>query len=120
MPSDGKDGRVAPRFQTRIFGVFNSDFDLDETEMLMTNMSIGGAFIRTENPAQPGSQVTLQVYLKENDQPLSVGGEVVWWRMPGHGDPPGMGVKFVNISQTDLERMKSYLAGLVEADLFGD
>ncbi|MBL6975366.1 MAG: PilZ domain-containing protein [Deltaproteobacteria bacterium] len=120
MGTGGLDGRIAPRFKTRIFGVFNTDIDLDETEMLMTNMSLGGAFIRTENPAQPGTPVTLQVYLKEDDPPLSVAGEVVWWRMPGHGEQPGMGVKFNQIASADLERMKAYLAGLVEADLFGD
>jgi len=114
------DSRVAPRFQTRIFGVFNTDIDLDETEMLMTNMSLGGAFIRTENPAQPGTPVTLQVYLNEDGTPLSVVGEVVWWRMPGHGEPPGMGVRFKQVDKNDLELIKAYLASLVEQDLFGD
>lgn len=112
------DKRANPRFATRIFGVFSNDIDLDETEMLMTNMSLGGTFVRTDNPAPPGTPVTLRIYLPGEGPPLSVGGEVVWWRMPGHNEDPGMGVKFVQIASEDLERLKSYLATLVEEDLF--
>jgi uncharacterized protein (TIGR02266 family) len=103
---------------TRIFGVFRSDIDLDETEMLMTNMSLGGTFVRTETPAPPGTPVTLRVYLPHEDEPLSIGGEVVWWRMPGQSESPGMGVKFVQIAAGSLERLKTYLASLVEEELF--
>ncbi len=119
MGTGGKDLRLTPRFQTRIFGVFRRDIDLDETEMLMTNLSLGGAFIRTETPAQPGTPVTLRVYLGDEEAPVSILGEVVWWRMPGHGDPPGMGVRFVQVAPEDLEKVKAFLARLVEEDLFG-
>jgi len=119
MGSGGQDHRQLPRFQTRIFGVFRRDIDLDETEMLMTNMSQGGAFIRTENPAQPGTPITLRIYLNPEEAPVSIVGEVVWWRMPGHGENPGMGVKFVRVSPEDLERVKAFLTQLVEEDLFG-
>ena len=110
--------RIAPRFVTRVFGVFSRDIDLDETEMLMTNMSLGGTYVRTENPAPPGTPVTLRVYLPETDVPLSISGEVVWWQMPGQGDAPGMGVKFTNVAGPDLEQLKGYLASLVEEELF--
>jgi len=117
--NDRSDVRSAPRFRTRIYGVFSKDIDLDETEMMMSNMSLGGAFIRAESPSAPGTPVTLRIYLPNEEMPLSIGGEVVWWRMPGTDAVPGMGVKFLQISRSDLERIKSYLAGLVEAELFG-
>lgn len=118
-PGEGPDQRLVPRHQTRIYGVFKRDIDPDETEMLLTNMSLGGAFVRTENPAPPGTMVTLRIYLSSEEPPISVGGEVVWWRLPGHGEPAGMGVKFVRISPGDLEKVKAFLAELVEEDLFG-
>jgi uncharacterized protein (TIGR02266 family) len=98
--------------------VFRSDIDLDETDVLMTNMSLGGTYVRTESPAPPGTPVTLRVYLPHEDVPLSISGEVVWWRMPGQAEMPGMGVKFMQIAPGDLERLKTYLASLVEEDLF--
>ena len=40
--------------------------------------------------------------------------------MPGLDEHPGMGVRFNQASLADIERIKGYLAGLVEQDLFGD
>ena len=119
MSSDVKDLRHAPRFTTRIFGVFGRDIDLDETEILMGNMSQGGAFVRTETPAPPGTPITMRVYLDANATPISIACEVVWWRTPGQGPGAGMGVKFTQVGPGDLERIKGFLAGLVEQDLFG-
>lgn len=119
MSNSGRDMRQAPRFTTRIFGVFSRDFDLDETEVLMANMSQGGAFVRSETPAPPGTPIMLRIYLDPKGTPLSVGCEVVWWRTPGQGPTPGMGVKFNQVGPGDLERIKGFLASLVEADLFG-
>jgi uncharacterized protein (TIGR02266 family) len=115
---ESRELRSQPRYITRIFGVFSQDIDLDETEVLMTNMSLGGAFVRTETPVPPGTPVTLRMYVPGQDVPLSVAGEVVWWRRPDQGGDPGMGVKFVQVAKGDLERMKKYLATLVEEELF--
>jgi len=115
---DGKDQRSTPRYVTRIFGVFSRDIDLDETEMLMTNLSLGGAFVRTETPPSPGTPVTLRMYVPGEDVPVSIAGEVVWCRRADQGDEPGMGVRFVQVAPKDLERLRRYLAGLVEEALF--
>jgi Tfp pilus assembly protein PilZ len=119
MQDDGADKRQSPRYKTRVFGVFSKDIDLDETEMLMMNMSLGGAFVRTETPSPPGTPVMLRVYEHEDSTPLPIMGEVVWSRLPGQGQPVGMGVKFTQIGPGDLPRYKSFLAQLVEEDLFG-
>ena len=118
MSFDGRDKRQSPRYATRVFGVFGRDIDLDETEMLMMNMSLGGAFVRTDQPVPPGQPVTLRIYLDESKQPVSVSGEVVWWRAPGQGKEPGMGVKFTQMAPKELSMFKEYLAGLIEEDLF--
>jgi len=119
MGDGSSDKRQHPRYQTRIYGVFGRDIDLDETEMLMMNMSAGGAFVRTDQPSPPGQIVVLRIYLDDTDQePLSVNGEVVWWRAPGQGKEPGMGVKFLRISPGDVARFKAFLARLIERELF--
>jgi len=112
--------RQHPRFQTRIFGVFAADIDVNETEMLMTNLSLGGAFVRTDEPAPPGSTVTLMFYLPTEDTPISVIGEVVWWRPSAEHGEPGMGVKFVQGRQEDFAKLKHYITLLVEQELFHD
>jgi uncharacterized protein (TIGR02266 family) len=112
--------RQSPRLHTRLFGVFRRDIDIDETEVMMLNLSVGGAFIRTEEPCPPGSTITLRFYLDESSVPLSVTGEVVWLRRPGqNGGDPGMGVKFHVITDDAQRQLREYLARMVEDDLFG-
>jgi uncharacterized protein (TIGR02266 family) len=118
MNFDGRDKRIAARYTTRVFGIFGRDIDLDETEMLMMNMSLGGAFVRTDTPVPPGQPVMLRIYLDESSQPISIAGEVVWWRAPGQGKEPGMGVKFTQMSAAESARFKGFLAELIEEDLF--
>jgi len=112
------DKRKQTRHQTRVFCVFKNDINLDETEVLMLNMTSGGAFIKSDNPAPPGTPITLRIYLDPDGEPMSVSAEVVWWKaleQPGEG---GMGVKFARIDEEDLEAIKEYLANLISEDLF--
>ena len=106
------------RFQTRIFCVFKNDINLDETEVLMLNMGSGGAFIKTNNPAPPGTAITLRIYLEQESEPLSVSAEVVWWKTTEKDDEPGMGVKFLRVTDDDLESIKGFVENLIEDDLF--
>ena len=112
--------RKNQRFQTRIFCVFNNDINLDETEVLMLNMGSGGAFIKTNNPAPPGTPVTLRVYLEPDGEPLSVSAEVVWWKTTDKDDEPGMGVKFQRVDPMDLEAIKTFIEQLIEQNLFSE
>jgi uncharacterized protein (TIGR02266 family) len=120
MGSEGGDQRRHARFKVRVFGVFRRDLDLDETEMMMMNLSTGGAFVRTDAPAPSGAQVLLRVYEHEDATPLPIQGEVVWTRLPGQGTPVGMGVRFTQLAPDDLTRLKAFLARLVEEDLFSE
>lgn len=112
------DKRQNSRFQTRIFCVFKNDINLDETEVLMLNMGSGGAFIKTDNPAPPGTPVTLRVYLEPDAEPLSVSAEVVWWKTQGQEGESGMGVKFMRVRPQDLEAIKAFVEDLIENELF--
>ncbi len=112
--------RRLTRYQTRVFCVFKNDLNLDETEVLMLNMNSGGAYVKTDNPAPPGTPITLRIYLEPDAEPMSVGAEVVWWKAVGTGGEAGMGVKFERVNDRDLQAIKSYLAGLISDDLFAD
>jgi uncharacterized protein (TIGR02266 family) len=120
MGNEGTDQRQSPRFRTRLFGVFRRDIDLDETEVLMLNLSLGGAFVKAEDPCPPGTPITLRFYLDDMGTPLSVAAEVAWWRRSGvNAHESGMGVRFLQVGDEDHRRLREYLARLIEEDLFG-
>jgi uncharacterized protein (TIGR02266 family) len=110
--------RTSARCSTRVFGIFGHDLDLDKTEMMMLNLSLGGAFIKTETPVPSGQPVMLRIFLDPAGQPLSFAGEVVWSRSTGGDKEAGMGVKFTQMTPGELAQFKEFLAGLIEADLF--
>jgi len=123
MESGSREHRQHPRFATRLLAVFRKDLDLEETESLMTNLSLGGAFVKTPHLLPPGTVTHLRFYVDEQEAPLSVVAEVVWTRRGsadgGLAAPPGMGVRFQQVTPEDHRRLTRYLAQLVEEDLFG-
>ena len=70
----------------------------------MENVSLHGAFIRCQKPLEPGERLMVVVKLPSN--PLfNSHAEVVWSRVSRPNDEeasPGMGVKFINLTQTSL------------------
>lgn len=113
------DNRGPDRYKIHIYGVFVKNIDLDQTDMMLANLSVGGAFIKTDNPAVPGTSVTLRFYLPGRETPISVGGEVVWWQTDPSKGNVGMGVKFTAVQADDLEMIKKHIENLVAEDLFG-
>jgi CRP/FNR family cyclic AMP-dependent transcriptional regulator len=76
------------------------------------NVSSGGLFIRTENPLPQGEQFFLKLQLPDVSDPLKINCEVVWSRKKSEGTqerPPGMGVKFLEMSRQDSDILKKYL-----------
>ncbi len=79
------------------------------------NISVGGLFIKTENPLRPGRQFMLKLQLPGVSNPLQIKCEVVWSRKREEGSPgkpAGMGVKFIEIAEKDYKLIKNYIAGL--------
>lgn len=76
------------------------------------NVSSGGLFIRTDNPLPQGEQFFLKLQLPDVSEPLKINCEVVWSRSKAEGTearPPGMGVKFLEMSRQDNDILKKYL-----------
>ena len=83
------------------------------------NVSAGGLFIKTENPLIAGDQLSVKLQLPGVSDPLQIKCEVAWARTTQEsqpGRPPGMGVKFVQISNRDHRILKQYLSN-IKADL---
>ncbi len=65
------------------------------------NISLGGIFIRTEDPRDEGSIVYLQFSLKDGSRLIEGMGKVVRVNPPGSRDT-GMGVEFMNFDEESM------------------
>ncbi|HEY6320478.1 MAG TPA: TIGR02266 family protein [Thermoanaerobaculia bacterium] len=65
-----------------------------------SNLSPGGIFIRTDTPEPPGQLLDFEFRLGDGYELIRGRGEVVWARERGEGPerPPGMGVRFIELS----------------------
>ena len=71
------------------------------------NISRGGVFIETRSPLELGTSLKLKFRLPGSDRPITAEGVVAWLVDSDEAEqeksPPGMGVKFGTLSETDLE-----------------
>ncbi len=79
------------------------------------DISAGGIFIRTLNPARPGRQLLLRARLAGRDEPRASTGVVAWantyWPRSTTAAPVGMGIRLVSLSP----QLKSHIAGLMQS-----
>ncbi|UCH00264.1 MAG: TIGR02266 family protein [Deltaproteobacteria bacterium] len=75
------------------------------------NIGMGGLFISTEHLLKEGEQFLLKLQLPGVSEPLKVKCEVVWTRKQSDTEkrPPGMGVKFCEMTKKDLQILNQYL-----------
>jgi uncharacterized protein (TIGR02266 family) len=66
---------------------------------LVTDLSPGGLFVRTDKPLPIGIDVDLEVLIASEETPIHARGKVVWVRdKPEHPeDNMGMGVQFTGV-----------------------
>ncbi|MBX5484074.1 MAG: TIGR02266 family protein [Myxococcaceae bacterium] len=67
------------------------------------DISVGGMFIRTDEPREEGSMIYLQFWLKDGTRLIEGLGRVV--RVNPPGDPErvaGMGIEFVNFDEASM------------------
>ncbi|MGQ9857980.1 MAG: TIGR02266 family protein [Thermodesulfobacteriota bacterium] len=78
-------------------------------ENYIKDLGKGGVFVETLYPFRIGTYLELELLVGDDPRPLKLPGEVVWVR-PGHeGGEPGMGVRFLEISDQTLERINGLL-----------
>jgi type IV pilus assembly protein PilZ len=94
----GAERRTAPRVPIEL----EVDYGCDDTFLFayITDISILGIFVRTNQPAPPGTRLTLR-FTPPGREPLHVKGQVIWinpYRPGEENTNPGMGIRFVTLS----------------------
>lgn len=86
-------------------------------EAFSSNLGTGGLFVRTENPLPEGERFFIKLQHPGASLPIRKECEVVWRRGKGaHANkgPPGMGVKFCDMTEKDHKVLKQYLADILK------
>lgn len=106
-PFDGTERRSAPEsrafFEVEIGLLSESNFYAG----LSYDVSSGGLFVSTHQPAAPGREVTL-FFVLPSGHPIEVDGVVRWTRAASEDAAPGMGVAFTNLKPEDLAAIAGY------------
>ncbi len=74
----------------------------------IANISEIGIFVRTKDPLEVGTRLTLRFAPPDLDQPFVLTGVVQWVnpiRALSENLNPGMGVRFIELSRDDRERI---------------
>ncbi|EKD51962.1 MAG: hypothetical protein ACD_62C00150G0004 [uncultured bacterium] len=109
--------RISPRkmLQTRV--IFEDEFHDEIFYFISKNISASGIFIQSKLPLSAGTRVFLKFCLNLEDKPIHVAAEVMRQinkkRGPGRRRPvtPGIGLKFMGLSQSDFKRIEAFLRG---------
>jgi uncharacterized protein (TIGR02266 family) len=76
------------------------------------NIGVGGAFIVTDDPAAPGSELQLTVQIPTSGKKIDVRGEVRWIADGEYDAVHGMGVKFHGLDVDQLLELNEYFTSL--------
>lgn len=79
----------------------------------MTNVGSGGIFLKTDEPFELNQNVIVKFSLPDYKEPITAEGKVVWVNPKGGkslSHPPGMGIKFIQMSPEDKQRLDEYVA----------
>jgi type IV pilus assembly protein PilZ len=98
------DVTLAVRFRTA------RDFVLEHA----SNISRGGIFIETDDPPPLDTVVQVELQLPDDPTPVNTSGIVVHRQLAVGGKAPGVGVQFVDASDSFRERIDRYMESLVK------
>lgn len=109
-PVSSPDGRHERRSYERFEVTWSVDCVTDETFLYasIANISEMGIFVRTIDPLAVGTHLTLRFAPPGSADPFVLRGTVQWVNAirPLHDNPnPGMGVRFIDLSADDRERI---------------
>lgn len=80
------------------------------------NLSELGIFLATEETFDVQTQIELRFRVSEGGEPLEIKGEVVWVEVSKSGKKKGMGVRFLNLTDPQKERIKSLIRTIAYLD----
>ncbi|HKO48676.1 MAG TPA: TIGR02266 family protein [Polyangiaceae bacterium] len=115
-PSDPPVSESPPVSDRRIYERIDVEWSVDcETEQTflyasITNISEMGIFVATHEPLEVGTRLTLRFAMPGEQSPFILLGQVQWVnpiRMLSDNPNPGMGIRFVDLSSENRERIIS-------------
>jgi len=92
--------------------------DLSEFyEGFMITKARGGIYLKTNNLLLVGTQLDLYIHIASQNLSLHFPGKVVWSAPKTMGNiPPGMGIKFSNLQDSERELLDQFVEGLCEVE----
>lgn len=102
--------RACERFPVKLAVRFRTSHDFVQEHAI--NLSRGGLFIRTDDPPPLDAVVEVELELPDSGPPVSSAAIVVHRQAPGGERPAGVGVQFVDASDSFRERIDRYMESL--------
>ncbi len=102
--------RIHPRVDVELEVQYQPVQDFQTAQSM--NISIGGIYVCTPQPQPRDRKLRLRLPLPGLAEPLVISGVVVWSN-PGTSRspfPPGMGVKFLDLTEADTKRLADIVA----------
>ena len=102
---EGAEKRKHPRAPLQLLVQYRFGSVGDFLAEYSSNISLGGIYIRTDEPREEGSLIYLQFTLRDGSPLIDGLGRVVRSNRPGDLPPgiePGMGVEFVNFDDESM------------------
>jgi len=111
---DEKEGqyRIFQRVEVKLEVRFRTASEFVREHAL--NLSRGGIFIRSEQPDAVDTLVEVEIHLPDGGAPVSSAGIVVHRQLAAPGKVPGVGVQFVDASDSFRERIDRYMDSLAK------
>ena len=100
--------RAHERIVVDLNGSLCSNLDQNYTKMMMANLSLGGAFVRTTFPLEKGALVQLRLPSGTEGVTILIEGEVVWTQVGD--DLSGMGIRFLSLPYRHKGMLKELMA----------
>jgi uncharacterized protein (TIGR02266 family) len=107
------EGRRADRIPRKFAVIYTTSQGF--RQRYLSDISTGGVCIKTNSPLNPGERISLKIILPDDEEKLEILGQVAWSRkekqVTSKGESPaGMGIKFLDLSPADEERIRKVLS----------
>jgi len=117
MP-DFSNQRQHERVDVRIRTVYHDEIDADASDSLMSNLSLGGCFIKSTRVSPAGSTIQVKFRLPGSELVIEATGTVRWAKNTGPEDEQGMGIQFDQISNENLLLLKQFIAARLQSSIW--
>lgn len=101
--------RLYPRRPYRTEVVFDDEFGDGLFYVHSQDISMGGLFLASDIPVRRGTMLFLSFALPGHKRPIRVTGEVVRHARGNPTGDPGVGVRFVGLSELARKRLEDFL-----------